>query len=119
MRTVNVALEKGLTIGEAEYRDAVVRESSVGDILDATEESERLRNTPSGYQLLASPTLTAMHLLRRQIMRIGEYQGPLTLGELRKLSSTDIGLLQGAAQAIDAASAREAEERGRDDSPPE
>lgn len=114
MRTVDVTLERGLAIGDDRFTDAVVRETTVADVLDATEESERAVPTPDGYQMVVSPTRLGIHLLRRQIVRIGEIEGPLTLSTLRKLSTADMEALQRAAYLLDSASLEVTQKRGRD-----
>lgn len=118
MATITVTLNKGLIIGETIHKEAEIREATAGDLIEATEESEKVVLTPDGYQLVASPTMVGLNTLRRQIVRIGEHQGPLTLGELKKLSSTDISLLQEKAETVEAASLREFADRGRFDQAP-
>lgn len=119
MATVHVTLNKGLRVGEEVHVEAEIREASAGDLIDATEESEKLVATPDGgFQLLASPTLVGLNCLRRQIVRVGEHPGPLTLGELRKLSAHDLSLLQEKAQLLETASLKEVADRGRGDQAP-
>lgn len=118
MATIKVKLNKGLRVGEKTHIDAEIREASVGDMLDAAEESERLVNTPDGYQLLASPTLVGVNVLRRQIVAIGDHPGPLTLGEIKKLDPSDLNLLQAEAQRLEAVSLKETADRGRDTKAP-
>lgn len=118
MATVTCILNKGLMIGETTHKDAEIREATAGDLIDATEESEKVVLTPDGYQLVASPTMVGLNTLRRQIVRIGEYPGPLTLAELKKLSSKDISLLQEQAEIVESASLKEFADRGRVDQTP-
>lgn len=120
MTTVEVTLANGLKIGEKgkekTHKVAVIREATAGDMIEATEESERLALTPEGnYILVSSPTLVGINVLRRQIVKLGEYDGPLTLSEMKLLSSVDINLLQGKAQQLDNAGAEEIAKRGRGD----
>jgi len=110
---VIVTLRNGLKVGEAIHKEAEIREATGGDFIDATEESERLCQTPEGnYILVASPTLVGINTLRRQIVRIGDYAGPLTTAEMKKLSGRDISLLQTAAEKLDDA-ANAVAERGK------
>lgn len=118
MATIKVRLNNGLRVGEKMHIDAEIREASVGDMLDAAEESERLVNTPDGYQLLASPTMVGINILRRQIVAIGGHPGPLTLGEIKKLDPSDLNLLQAEAQKLETASLKESVDRGRDTKAP-
>lgn len=100
-----VNLTKGLTIGEEAHTEAEIRPATVGDMLDAASDGEKLCQTLEGdYQLLPSPQAVGIHLLRRQIVRIGTHPGPLTLAEIRRLDIADLEFLQGAALALEAAS---------------
>jgi phage FluMu protein gp41 len=112
MATVKFDLKEGIKIGEAVYIAAEIREASAGDLIDAADESEKLIATPDGYQLLASPTLVGLNTLRRQIVCIGDYKGPLTLSELKKLSAADLSLLQEKALTLEDASLKKVIDRG-------
>lgn len=114
MATMNVDLTRGLTIGEKTHTKATIREATAADLIDATDESEKIVKTPDGYQLVASPTQVGLNTLRRQIVNVGDYKGPLSMAELKKLSATDLSLLQETAQAMDAVSMAEITDRGRD-----
>ncbi len=114
MATTTVTLSPGLKVGEIDHTLAELREATAGDHIEATEESEKVIATPEGFQLLASPTLVGLNTLRRQVVRIGDYRGPLSLAELKKLSAHDLSLLQEAAMALESASLKEFAERGRD-----
>lgn len=113
MATVTITLPDGLTIGEQTFTEAEIREYSAGDMLDACDAAERVVPGPAGPVLAASPSRTDAELLCRQVVRIGEHQGPLTIGELRRLSGRDLAALQAAAASLDAGAARAADERGR------
>ncbi|KJS28555.1 MAG: hypothetical protein VR64_23975 [Desulfatitalea sp. BRH_c12] len=114
MATVKVVLKTGLTIGEAVHLEAEIREASAGDLIEATDESEKVIKTPDGYQLIASPTLVGLNVLRRQIVRVGDYAGPLSIAELKKLSSADLSLLQESAEQLETASLAGLAARGCD-----
>lgn len=117
MATVEVTLKRGLILdkdGKKEHqKKAVLREASAGDFIDATLESEHPVLTPDGYELMASPTAVGLNTLRRQIVSIGEIQGPLSVGEIKKLSVADLELLQTQAEKLETASQAVAQ-RGRD-----
>jgi len=120
MAEVKVELHKGLVSGEKTHTSAVIRELTAGDIFDAQSEAERVIQTPEGPQLVASPSAVGIHTLRRQIVRIGDIEGPLSMGELRKLSPVDLERLQSESidleQAVMASVAsREVAQRGRAD----
>jgi len=114
MATVKVTLKTGLTIADRTHLEAEIREATAADLIDASDESEKLIATPEGYQLLASPTLVGLNTLRRQVVRIGEHAGPLSLAELRKLSAGDLSLIQETALTLETASLEGALKRGRD-----
>ena len=113
MATVKCTLNKGLTVGETVHKLAEIREVTAGDLIDATDESEKLVPTPEGYQLIPSPTLVGLHTLRRQIVAIGDHPGPLTMAEMKLLSGTDLELLQQTATTLDAATLQGVENQGK------
>ena len=113
MSTVKVTLQKGLKIGDVVHKEAEIREATAGDMIEATEESERLVLTPEGnYMLVASPTLVGLNTLRRQIVKVGASDGPLTLAEMKMLSGGDINLLQQKAAQLEDAGMKEVADRG-------
>lgn len=112
MATVNVTLKDGLIIGETRHLVSELREVTAGDLIDATEESEKLQFTPEGYALVVSNTMVGLHTLRRQVVKIGDHPGPLTLGELKKLSGRDLNQLQAEAMKLDNASLAQVEAQG-------
>ena len=118
MATREIELEKGLEIDGAFHKKAILRELTVGDIIDANAEAERFVQDANGdAQLAVSPTLADAHLLRRQIESIGSIQGPLTLGMLRKLSDADLALLMEATDEMGNAVAKRLAARGRSEPP--
>lgn len=119
MATVIVTLRDGLMVGKELHHEAELREATLGDVLAATVESERLVLRPdnTGWELAASKTLMGVHLLRRQLMRVGAFQGPFTLLILERISSTDMALLQAAADTLDRAGAAEVARAGEYGSP--
>jgi len=117
--TMDVSLEDGIKVGDDTLKDAVLRELTGADLIDGQAEAERLVQTPAGPALVASPAAMGVALLRRQVVRIGNLQGPLEVADLRKLSARDLNTLQEKAEALDAANAKaladEVATRGRDD----
>ncbi len=124
MSTIEVTLQKGLRVGQISHTIAVLREPSAGDVIDASMDAEKVVMVPTGVdgaghavmepQLVTSPTLVGINVLRRQIVRIGAIDGPLERELLDKLSPTDLNLLQAKAQELEAASI-EVAQRGRAD----
>lgn len=116
----------GLVIeaGKPPLKAVELRAPTGGDVIDAQEESEKLVYamtdgvvTPT---LVTSPSLAGIHVLRRQIVRLGDIQGPLDLDFLKKLDIEDFEMIQAKARELDEAlaaqhAAREATARGRDD----
>jgi phage FluMu protein gp41 len=118
MAEITVKLAQGLKIGNTSCCVAVLRELTAGDLIDAMKESERLVMVPASSgraepQLLISNTLLSINTLRRQIASIGEMKGPIELETLSLLSAADLSLLQGQAEAMDSARAKDIEDRGR------
>lgn len=110
---MKVTLVDGLKIGEEIHREAVLREATAGDMIEATEDSEMPVMTPEGYQLLVSNTRVGVNMLCRQIVSIGGHPGPLTLAEIKKLSATDLNLLNQAAESLQTASLKAIADRGK------
>ncbi|WP_413207971.1 phage tail assembly protein [Rhodospirillum sp. A1_3_36] len=100
---ITVTLTDGLTVGDVTHTEVELRKLSAGDILDATEAAERAVATPAGWVLLVSDARAGVEILRRQIARIGDHKGPLSLAEFRKLSEADLGIIRNAATHLDAA----------------
>ncbi|MEW6647188.1 MAG: phage tail assembly protein [Pseudomonadota bacterium] len=129
MAQITIPLQHGIKIGSDNLMEIVLREPLAGDIIEAQEESEKLVYAVEGNKvvptLVASPTMVGVHVLRRQIVRIGKgdaaVQGPITLDVLKMLHPDDLDLLQGKANELDGATSaeaasREVAQRGRDDS---
>lgn len=123
MATLDIKLKHGLKVGNDLLRDAVLREVTAGDIIEAQEESEKLVYAVDGGKLVpilvASPTLVGIHVLRRQIVRIGKVEGPIDLVLIKKLNPIDLDALQKKADELDGAAegeaaSREVTQRGRD-----
>lgn len=115
MAEITFTLHHGLKVGEDVMTDVVLRELTAGDLLQAKEESEKLCNTPDGPQFVTSPTLMVVNVLRRQIVRIGNVQGPLDMGLLKTLTPRDLALLQSKSEELDSAFAQTVENMKRSD----
>jgi len=103
-------LRKGLKVGDTIHKECEIREAAGADIIDGSTEAEELRLTPGGWALVSSPALAEMHILRRQIVRIGDHEGPLTLAELKtsgealkSATREDLARLPPVAEALDRA----------------
>lgn len=99
------------------HREAVLRELTPGDLINAGSDAEKvIRGDDGGYHLVQSPTLIGLHMLRRQIVRIGDIEGPMEVADLLRLAMQDFDALQNAADNLDAAALKAmqtADERGR------
>lgn len=114
MANTVVTLRDGLKIGETKHLDIEIRDVTAGDLIDATAESEKLVQVPGeGSQLVSSPTLVGANMLRRQIVRVGDYKGPLSLAELKLFSAFDFGLINSTIERMESVSL-EVGQRGRD-----
>lgn len=116
-------LVRGIKLGEKTHQHVELRPATAGDVIDATEESEKLVYAVVKGDvvptLVTSPGLVGSNVLRRQIVRLGEIQGPIDLDVLKRLEIDDFELLQAKADELDRAHAaratREVAARGRDD----
>jgi phage FluMu protein gp41 len=124
MAQLKVTLKHGLKVGEDTLAEVTLREVTAGDIIEAQDESEKLVYAADGGKLVptlvASPTMVGVHVLRRQVARIGDMDGPLSLEQLKRLHPDDLNLLQAKADEMDGATeaeaaSREVAQRGRGD----
>ncbi len=110
--------------GKSPLKAVELRAPTAGDVIDAQEESEKLVyamvDGNLAPTLVTSPSLVGTHVLRRQVVRLGDIHGPIDLAVLKKLHIEDLELLQAKAAELDSALAaraasREVTARGRDD----
>ncbi|MQX36816.1 phage tail assembly protein [Roseospira navarrensis] len=107
MAEVTFDLLDGLTIGADIHTTVTLKEMSAGDILDAGMAAERpMRLADGSLALMQSSTLLGLEGLRRQVARVGDRPGALTLTEIRSLSGRDLSLLQAHAAELDEAAGR-------------
>lgn len=123
MAEIRKPLPKGSKYGERTATAAVLRELGTADIIGAGEEAEKCVLGPDGqYHLVMSPTLSGLHLLRRQIVRLEDnsgtvIDGPLEVAMFLKLEPEDFLAIQDAAEGVDKSAQDALErmtERGRD-----
>ena len=101
--TVTVELTSPIMIGKEECNELILREANGGDVIEAQEESEKLVMTTDGPQLVVSPSLVGLNVLRRQIVTIGSVQGPFDIVTLKRLSVPDLTTVQNTADKMDQA----------------
>lgn len=105
MANVKVQLRDGLLIGKTLQYEIELREATAGDVLGASQESERLMQAPDkSWQLVSSPGEVVLNILRRRIVRAGTFEGPFTPEILYRLSAVDFQVLQVGADTLDRAS---------------
>ena len=124
-----VTLLKGITIGGDAQTNCVIREASVADLAAAAEDAASVemaptgRHTDSGYPTfepmkVINPYLMELHTLRRQIVRVGDIDGPLDADmHWPLLSESDLELIKREADAMAAVKTAPSEVvlRGRSD----
>jgi len=106
MAEIEFQLIHGLVIGEENtaMKDCVLREVTTKDLIESQEAAEKLANTEDGPQWVASPTVMNNETLRRQIVRIGNYQGPFSIDDLKRLHKVDYDLINARADELETAS---------------
>ncbi len=124
MSEVTVTLIHGYKVGNDILKETVIRPYTTADLIDAEEESEKLIAAPMPcggieHKLVLSPALYGMNIFRRQVVRIGDADGPFSINELKKkLHRDDFTLLQQKVDELDQASlaksaSRAVTQRGR------
>ncbi len=116
------SLKTPLTMGEKKVVSLTLQTLTAGAAIDAAADAERVQFTPSGEPVVvASPVLAAAERVRRQVRKLicedgTTMDGPMNLGDLRKLSEDDYLALIDAVEALDVAYLeREEGTQGRDD----
>jgi len=117
MALLTVPLQDGLKVNGEPQLQAELRQLEAGDIIAASEESEKLFVHGGDPVLVVSPSLMGINTLRRQIASIGSIPGPLEMSMMNKLSPADLDLLQTAADKLDKAVLEDVSKRGRSDPP--
>ena len=107
-----ITLEKGITIGDVQHTECVLREATVADLAAAADDASSVDLAPTGRynehglavfepMKLINPYLMELHTLRRQIVRIGDIKGPLDADmHWPLLSETDLQLIKQQADLI-------------------
>jgi phage FluMu protein gp41 len=119
MATVTAHLIGGLEIGKTIHKEAELRELTANDLIESQQAAEKVILVPQPEgdpvaELVCSPVSAGLEALARQIVRIGDYKGPLEIADLKKLKSAqDLGILQKAAQQLEAATLKPLVAQGR------
>ena len=115
-------LKHGLTVGNDTLKNVVMKASlTAGEILAASEAAEKLVMVGEGDakepMFIISPTLMGVESLRRQIVSIGDVQGPISMHQINSLHEEDLLHLNQAAANIEKTKvSQELARRGRSDS---
>ena len=97
-----ITLKDGLRVGDTVHKEVEFRDLTAGDILDATEASERIVTTQDGRVVaVVSDARLGMEILRRRISKFGTLPVPISLTEIKQLSEDDIDALQNAVLELD------------------
>jgi phage FluMu protein gp41 len=91
VKTIQGVLPHGLSISGTLHQAFTLREVSVGDMLDAEADADVTR-----------PLTFAAHLLLRQLVRVGSFEGPFTINMIRSLKPTDFRALREKQAELDA-----------------
>lgn len=83
-------LKHGLSINGVQHKDFELREALVDDLLDAENEADVTRPLNFNAQLLV-----------RQLVKVGSFEGPFTVGMIRRLKPCDWRILRAAQSEID------------------
>lgn len=83
-------LRLGFKIGESTYKDFMMREATVDDLLDAELETDVMK-----------PLNFSAQLIVRQLVKVGSFEGPFTVGMLRRLKPVDWRILRAAQSELD------------------
>lgn len=118
-------LKHGLVIGNGIVKNVRLREPTAGDVIEAQDESEKLVMMPDPKNgmtptLVTSPARMGIEVLRRQILAIDDFNGPLDLSDMKRLHPEDLNLMQHEAEELEAFAAAEfasqaVSQRGRSD----
>lgn len=83
-------LRHGFTIGGVLHKDFQMRSVVVDDLLDAELETD-----------VTKPLNFSAALLARQLVKVGNFEGPFTVGMIRRLKPIDWRLLRAAQSEVD------------------
>lgn len=102
-----LTLKDGIRIGDTVYTRLSISPLTAGEAIDATIAGEKVRYGADGVPVIVeSPTLISAERLRRQVKHLesetGEaLQGPIQLGDIRKMTEGDYRMLLDHSSTID------------------
>lgn len=83
-------LKRGFQIGETKHLDFELREYTVADLIDAEAETHVTQVIAFNAQLMV-----------RQLIRIGDFKGPFTVGQIKTLAPVDWRILRAAQMGLE------------------
>lgn len=90
--TKSGTLQHGLKVGDQVHKEFEMREALAGDFFAA--EADAIADKPMSYRGA---------LIARQLVRVGTFEGPFTMGMLGRLKGSDFAILLQAQRALDEA----------------
>ena len=121
MSTTTLNLVEGFPIGDRKLKKVTLRSNTTADHIECMELAEKMVMTEAGPELVASPSVMGMAMLARQIVKIDDHDGPLTIEELKKLEPVDFSLIQAESEVLaiadEKAASKAVAQRGRTDKP--
>ena len=120
MAQTTIILKHGYVTGkgtadETRHTDVTLRELDSRDVVESQLAAERVVIGDNGKAVAyCSEVLMGLELLRRQILKVGEIPGPLSIKQLYSFHPEDLELLSSSASSLDDMLA-ETSNRGRRD----
>ncbi|WP_437889582.1 phage tail assembly protein [Phytobacter sp. V91] len=120
MAQTTIHLKHGYVTGkgtsdETRHTDVTLRELDSRDVVESQLAAERVVIGDNGKAVAyCSEVLMGLELLRRQILKVGEIPGPLSIKQLYSFHPEDLELLSSSASSLDDMLA-ETSNRGRRD----
>lgn len=96
-------IKDGLKVGETTFYDVTIGKVTTHILQQAKEAAEKVIPTPTGYELVVSPTRLENEMLRRRILKVGNINGPLQPKELSAITDGDMDIILKHMQELDAA----------------
>lgn len=91
MRMIKGTLPGGMRIEEVTHHDFEMREADVGDIMDAEAEAD-----------VTKPISFNAQMMVRQLVSVGDFKGPFTIGMIKRLHPADFRTLRAVQMELDA-----------------
>ena len=97
----------GIALGDGDsqviHKQVKIRSLTAGDLEDCALLAERVLNLNGEVVIAVSPTRMNNEIIKRQILKVGQIDGPLQDIFFRKLSAIDLELIQNEVNKLDVA----------------